>query len=125
MNTKTARISEYDDLIDSRYIISTIEELRAQKEAYPESFDEEEELAVLEKFAAEAEEYCEDWHHGATLVRYSYFKEYVHDFLHDCGDLPKNLPHYVNIDWEATARDFRIENNYTGINFGNITYWVR
>jgi hypothetical protein len=122
MNTKTARISEYDDLIDSRYIISSIEELRAQKEAYPESFDEDEELAALEKFAAEAEEYCDDWHHGATLVRYSYFTEYVRDLVHDCGDIPKELPSYIRIDWDATAREIMID--YFSVNFGNSRYWV-
>jgi hypothetical protein len=125
MNTKTARISEYDDLIDSRYIISSIEELRAQKEAYPESFDEDEELVALEKFAAEAEEYCDDWHHGATLVRYSYFTEYVRDFLDDCEGFSGKLPNCVQIDWEATAQNFRLENNYSAVQFGTTTYWVR
>jgi hypothetical protein len=123
MNTKTARISEYDDLIDSRDIISAIEELRAEKEDAPQSFDGDEELAALEALSAEAEQYCDDWHHGATLVRYSYFTDYVRDLLFDCGDIPLSLPHYVRIDWDATAREIMID--YFSVNFGNSRYWVR
>lgn len=44
-------------------------------------------------------------------------EDFVQQLLEDCGSLPKNLPAYIYIDWEATARDvmmdyFEIENHY-------------
>jgi len=32
-------------------------------------------------------------------------EEFVEDLLDQDGDIPKDLPHYVYIDWERTARD--------------------
>src|SRR4051794_17225466 len=40
---------------------------------------EAEELRILKELADEAEGYSEDWLHGATLIRYDYFTEYVQD----------------------------------------------
>lgn len=31
--------------------------------------------------------------------------DFVQNLLEDCGDLPKDLPHYIAIDWETTARN--------------------
>jgi len=122
MNTKTVSITEYDDIIDSRDLISAIERLREERDEAPGEFDHAE-LEAMESFAAEAFQYCEDWHYGAVLIRYSHFTDYVKELLVDCGDIPKNLPHYVRIDWEATAREIRAD--YTSVTFGTTTYWVR
>jgi len=43
--------------------------------------------------------------------------------LEDCGDIPKNLPSYIEIDWETPARNIRVD--YTAVEFGDVTYWVR
>lgn len=44
-------------------------------------------------------------------------EDFVEDLLDSCGDLPKDLPAYIHIDWEATAKDimmdyFEIEGHY-------------
>jgi len=31
--------------------------------------------------------------------------DFVYDLLESCGDIPKDLPSYIHIDWESTARD--------------------
>ena len=31
--------------------------------------------------------------------------DFVQNLLEDCGDIPENLPSYVHIDWDRTARD--------------------
>ncbi len=36
---------------------------------------------------------------------YSSDEEFVQELLEDCGELPTDLPSYVHIDWERTARD--------------------
>ena len=42
--------------------------------------------------------------------------DFVQELLEACGDIPKDLPHYIAIDWERTARnlmhDYTSENGY-------------
>lgn len=139
--------TNYDDVIDSREVIERIEELAAEMtdlqdaltaaqeetdapavesaQAAIQTWQEENqsELDALRGLQDDAEGYSEDWKHGATLVRDSYFVQYAQELLQDIGDLPKNLPHYIEIDWEATARNIRMD--YTGVEFDGITYWIR
>jgi hypothetical protein len=89
----------------------------------PVDEDNAEELATLTALAEEAEGYAPDWTHGETLIRDSYFTEYAMGLLADCGDLPRELPHYIVIDEEATARNIRMD--YTAVEFGDVTYWIR
>lgn len=81
------------------------------------------ELDALKALAEEAEGYAPDWRHGATLVRVSYFEDYARELLEDIGDIPRDLPHYIEIDWEATARNIRMD--YTEVDFDGVSYWVR
>lgn len=81
------------------------------------------ELAALSKLAKEAEGYADDWTHGVTLIHDDYFTDYAREMLEDCGTIPRDLPTWVEIDWEATARNVRMD--YTGVNFDGVTYWVR
>lgn len=116
-------ISNQDDVIDSRDIESRIEELEAELEDSELSAEDYEELQTLRALAKDGEEYSPDWNYGSTLIRDSYFVDYVQEMLEDCGDIPKDLPHYIHIDWESTARDVRVD--YTPIEFDGVTYWVR
>lgn len=130
--TRTAP-SNTDPVIDSRDIIERIEELRAHREewsANPKLMpwknkhdDYYAELTALEKLAEEAEGYADDWTHGVTLIHDDYFTDYAREMLEDCGTIPRDLPTWVEIDWEATARNVRMD--YTGVNFDGVTYWVR
>lgn len=97
---------------------------RAALDALIEWDDENKaELDALKALAEEAEGYSEDWRHGATLVRDSYFEDYARELLEDIGDIPRDLPHYIEIDWEATARNIRMD--YTEVDFDGVSYWVR
>jgi hypothetical protein len=90
-----------------------------------EQWDEENkaELDALKALVEEAEGYSEDWRYGATLVRNSYFEDYARGLLEDIGDIPRNLPHYIVIDWEETARNIQMD--YTEVDFDGVSYWVR
>lgn len=142
-----------DDVIDSRDIIERIDELEtsidsaydeyceARKEIEEEPLDKEAwlelehnadgsiiaeehaELQALESLQDEASGYAGDWRHGATLVRDSYWVEYVQDMLADIGDLPRDLPGYIAIDWDKTADNIKVD--YTSVDFDGVTYWVR
>jgi len=36
-------------------------------------------------------------------------EEFVQELLESCGDIPSNLPAYIYIDWEQTARDVMMD----------------
>ncbi len=115
-------IDNTDDIIDSRDVIARIEEL----EADPESLDGDDvdELRALKALADQAEGYCEDWHHGATLIRDSYFKDYAMQFADDLGAIPSDATWPCNcIDWDQAARELQMD--YTAVDFDGVTYWSR
>lgn len=132
-----------DDVIDSRDVIARIQELEDELAALNEAIDEAEgdakvdaigagedwvfangpDLDALRALASEAEDYAPDWQHGATLVRESYWPTYARELVEDVGDLPRGIPHYIVIDWEATADNLLID--YTPVDFDGVTYLVR
>lgn len=120
-------ISNQDDVIDSRDVIARIEELEGivppsdEDEGYTN--EEHEELATLRALADECEQYASDWEYGETLIRDSYFADYARELLEDTETLPKDLPWYVVVDWEATAE--HIQGDYTRVDFDGVDYWIR
>lgn len=148
----TKEISNFDDYIDSRDVIARIEELTAERddafEAAYNTWDNDEaargdlerdafaqehwevhspseadELKSLLALQDEAEGYAPDWQHGAQLIRDSYFTEAMEEVCKDIGDLPRDIPAYLVIDWEATADNLKVD--YTSADFDGVTYWVR
>ena len=107
-----------EDVIDSRDVISRIDDLREELESAHsiqvgedgddanEDFDEwlerasananhayhneASELVGLENLASEAED-CGDWKFGATLVHEDYFTEYTEQMIKDCYSMPKEF----------------------------------
>lgn len=80
------------------------------------------ELATLKAFAEQLEGYG-DWHHGETLIRESYFVEYCQELVSDIGDMPREIPSYIVIDWEATASNLKVD--YTESELDGVTYYMR
>jgi len=132
-------ISNYDDIIDSRDVIARIAELREEiagiegdefdfaKIGGPEdpvSSDLRDELAELEALASEGENAAPDWEHGETLIRDSYFKQFAQQFADDIGAInaEASWPNSC-IDWDQAARELQMD--YTPIEFGDVTYWIR
>lgn len=83
---------------------------------------EAEELRTLLSLAAEAGD-CGDWKYGATLVRESHFTDYCEELCKDIGDLPKDIPGYLVIDWEATADNLKAD--YSEVDFAGVDYLIR
>jgi len=137
-------IDNSESVLDSRDIIERIEEIEQAREAYIEENAGEDasadvrtsqgdawalffpgdaaELAALSKLAKDGEG-AADWHHGETLIRDDYFTEYVCELLEDCGEIPRDLPHYVAVDWHKTAENVRVD--YFPVDFDGVTYWLR
>lgn len=120
-------------IIDSRDVIARIDHLESEiasqrddPEAYPDGPDEEltEELKVLKELQDEAEGYCPDWHHGATLISDDHFTEYAQELAEDIGAIKDNAGWpYDFIDWDAAAEALKMD--YTQVVFDGTDYWVR
>ena len=124
-------ISKFDELIDSRDVIERIETLESElalfldetEGALPENFPNIDELSALRALAEECSSLSADWEYGEMLVRYSYWQDYVQEMLEDCGEIPRNLPWYISIDWEKTADN--ISQDYTLVDFDGVDYYIR
>ena len=47
----------------------------------------------------------------AYVGQYNSDIDFTMEWLEMCGDIPKNLPSIIHIDWEATARDLMMDFN--------------
>jgi uncharacterized protein (UPF0335 family) len=63
-----------------------------------------------------------DWY-PVTLIRDSYFEDAMRELVQDIGDLPKEIPSYLAIDWEQTAKN--LQQDYSSVEFDDVTYWYR
>lgn len=104
-----------------------LEELQEELETLQEEladWDDEEgaELEILEELDSEASG-CGDWAYGETLIHESHFEDYCRELVDDLGELPKGLPSYIVIDWEATAEN--LKHDYTEVDFDGETYYLR
>lgn len=122
MQTNTIDLSA--DVIDVRDIIARYEELAAAEDGLPDAEERFLLASILDELQGNGgdEQWRGDWY-PVTLVRDFYFTDYARELLEDCGDIPRNLPHYIAIDWDATARNIRVD--YQPIEINGSTYWYR
>lgn len=140
----TTEITNSDDLIDVRDTIARVEELREESKFWNARSDaddtvqsgvtgddvtaEADELAALEALLSDLagnggdEQWEGDWY-PVSLIRDSYFVEAMRELVSDIGDLPRDIPTYLEIDWEKTAANLRMD--YSSVEFGGVTYWYR
>lgn len=113
------------DIIDIRDIIERIEELETQ-EVFNDAHKEELRhlYAIIEDLKGNGgdEQWRGDWY-PVTLIADGYFTEYAQELVSDIGDLPRDIPTYIEIDWEATARNIRMD--YTSVEVDGFTYYYR
>ena len=84
------------------------------------------ELAALESLQREAEGYCDDWHYGAPLIRYSYFKDYAMKLADDLGCMDSTQASswpFTCIDWDQAAEE--LKQDYTSVDFDGVEYFIR
>jgi uncharacterized protein (UPF0335 family) len=121
------------DIIDVRDIIERVEELESEIEAYAESMDDwqanadnQQELEALMSIMEEMkgyggdEQWRGDWY-PVTLIRDSHFEEAMDELVHDCYDMPKNLPDFMTITLDYVA----LQMDYTSVEIEGATYWYR
>jgi len=116
--------SDRVDLVDAVAYAEDDEDREAAQESL-DAWDDDhgEEYEALKAFCEEAEQYCDGWSSGAQLIEDSHWTEYAEQLTEDLGGLPRDLPEWVVVDWEATADNLKAD--YTAVEWGAYTYWVR
>ena len=138
----------YDDLVSEQEDLEQgIKDARADLKLAREEYDPEEgdddvdeALTALDEAEQELEhfnveysgimreiedamEQISDWQYGETLIHERHFEEYVEEMLKDCGELPRDIPWYIIIDWEQTAKNVKMD--YSEIDLNGHTYLAR
>lgn len=125
----TNAISFTDDLIDVRDVIERFEELES---AMPDNdndvrnWDDLQEFTDLQNLLDDLknnggdEQWRGDWY-PVTLIRDSYFNEYMDEMIADCYEMPKDLPSFmiITLDYDA------LQSDYTPTDMDGVTYWYR
>lgn len=93
------------------------EEIQSWKEIWE---DELEQIGEINKIE---DELGREFDYGVTLVHEDYWEEYVEDLLVEIGYLPKDIPSWIEIDWEATANNVKVD--YTEVEYQGQTYYGR
>lgn len=129
-------------ILDSRDLLERREELEAQRDSFVLEIEGEQEGYEQERLQAWAEENpedaaelaelvalcdeCEgygDWEYGETLIPEDKFTDHIREMLVDCGTVPKDLPWFVELDWDATAENCKAD--YMEVTFQGETYLMR
>lgn len=138
-----------EDVLDVRDLIERFEELESGRDDFldEKELDEEEKSNsnnphVIEwEESEEGKEYLQlfnilrelcgnggdekwrgDWY-PLILINSDYFTEYTRDLLEDCGYIPKDFPSWIEVDWEVSAENVKID--YTTIDIEDETYYYR
>ena len=81
-----------------------------------------EEFAELELLKEEIESNSDEgFEYGIQLIHENYIDDYLDELLEDCDYIPKDLPHWVKIDWRATYDNMKEDYNEIELN-GNTFY---
>ena len=111
----TRSTPEWDDLKEAR---AQLQEWRQSEEAA--------ELAQLVALMEELkgyggdEQWRGDWY-PLTLIRDSYFEQYMDQLIDDIGDIPRDLPAYVRVELDYTM----LQQDYTSVEIDGVDYWYR
>ncbi len=105
------------DIIDVRDIIARVEAIESEgddtflADTDPETLGEARTLRMilndLEGNGGD-EQFRGEWY-PVTLIADHHFTAYARELLEDCDVIPADLPAYVHIDWQRTARDIAVD----------------
>lgn len=66
------------------------------------------------------EEIGSEFEHGETMIHEDYFTEYVRELCMDGGYISRDMPSWIEIDWDATADNVRVD--YREVEYDGETY---
>ena len=83
-----------------------------------------EELEELEALKEEISDNSDEgFEYGIQLIHENYIDDYLDELLEDCGYIPKDMPSWIKIDWQATYDNMKEDYNEIELN-GN-TFYIR
>jgi len=132
MRNDTSINYRQEEVLDSRTLDRRIQYLLDAKESVDEenktrAFDNQARLEVNEerelKNLIDVKDEISEWCHGVGLIHEGHWVEYVEQMLRDNGDLPRDIPHYIEIDWESTASN--VEADYCTVDIMGETFYYR
>lgn len=126
----TARFEELEESRDAFQSENELEEYRGEEnsaEKWKEWEDESEynnlkDLLEDLKGNGGDEQWRGDWY-PLTLIQDDYFVDYCEELVKDIGELPRDIPSYIVIDWKETAENLKVD--YFSVDFDGETYWTR
>lgn len=122
-------IENEDDYADKQNDIDSKLEEIADKENEIQECELEynrysEELSELESLKEEISDNSDEgFKYGIQLIHVNDIDEYLHDMLIDCSYIPKDLPAWIEIDWQATYNNMK--DDYNEIELNGNTFYVR
>ena len=96
-------------------------ELQECEADYSRYSEELEELEALKDEVSNNSD--EGFEYGIQLIHENDLDNYLHELLIDCGYLPKDLPHWIEIDWQATYDNMK--QDYSELELNGNTFYVR
>ena len=120
-------IENEDDYADKQNDIDSKLEEIADKENEIQDCEFEynrysEELAELESLKEEISNNSDEgFEYGIQLIHENDIDDYLHSMLEDCGYIPKDMPSWIKIDWQATYDNMKEDYNEIELN-GNMFY---
>ena len=109
------------DMIDSRDIIERVAEI--DDAVSEDDYSDTDELEALSSIIDQISDYG-IFKYGEILIREDYFTEYCQELCEDTGDIPHNLPWYIeeHLDWEGVAKE--LQQNYMEVDFDGVSYFT-
>lgn len=116
---------KHADTIDTSDLIERIETLETECDGLESECGELQALlSIMDELKGQGgdEKWRGDWYPSA-LIHEEYFVNAMRELMEDIGEVPRNFPHYIVINWEETADNLRVD--YSSIEIDGHTYWFR
>jgi hypothetical protein len=104
-----------------------IEDAQESLDQFNQSFDKDE-LDTLTEIISQGED-SSDWSHGETLIKESYFTQYIEELVNDCYEMPSEFTDgkwpwtHMSMNWEEAADEAKAD--YNEICVDGETYLIR
>lgn len=119
-----------EDVFDTRDLQERLDDLLslglADMTDEERAYDFENEVAELELLLELRDEIGDTtFLDGEAMIRESYLTDYFYELCIDIGDVPKELPYYIenNIDWKGVA-DYLLM-DYSEVEIDGVTFYYR
>ena len=111
-----------DEFVGDEYTSDEIDDLTTELDDLRDEFDSDEYNTLLELRDCIGDTTLL---YGETMIRESYMTDYLRELVIDIGDLPRDLPFYIesNIDWDGVCDDLMMD--YSECEINGITFYFR